>query len=159
MLDSRKRGRELLREFSNVVRARVPNAELWIVRDSQPIEVPGVKVFGQVSQALLVELFQSAWCFCLPSSYEGFGVPYIEAMACGTPVVTTPNPGGLEVTDNGKFGVVSDLDNIGEELVMLLESRERRHELAEDALAYVQRFDINKIAQNYIDLSLGNRYV
>jgi phosphatidylinositol alpha-mannosyltransferase len=89
--------------------------------------------------------------------YEGFGVPYIESMACGTPVVSTPNPGGLEVTDNGKYGVVSDIDNIGEELVRLLGNQTRRRELADSALGYVQRFDINAIAQRYIDLSLGIR--
>lgn len=155
MLDSRKRGRQLLEAFTKFVRVKIPNAELWVVRDAQPIDVPGVKVFGRVSQELLVKLYQSAWCFCLPSLYEGFGVPYIESMACGTPVVTTPNPGGLEVTENGKFGVVSDIDMIGEELVSLLGNPTRRHELANSALGYVQRFDINTIAQRYIDLSLG----
>jgi phosphatidylinositol alpha-mannosyltransferase len=157
MLDSRKRGKKLLEQFTKFVRVKIPNAELWVVRDSQPIDVPGVKVFGHVSQDLLVELYQSAWCFCLPSLYEGFGVPYIESMACGTPVVTTPNPGGLEVTENGKYGVVSDIDRIGEELVSLLDNPTKRLELANSALGYVQRFEINAIAQRYINLSIGVR--
>jgi phosphatidylinositol alpha-mannosyltransferase len=105
MLDSRKRGRQLVEAFSTTVRDAFPNAELWIVRDDTELQIPGVKVFGGVSEAELIDLYQQAWVFCLPSSYEGFGVPYIEAMACGTPVVATPNPGALQVLDGGRYGL------------------------------------------------------
>ena len=47
-------------------------------------------MLGQVSDAELVDLYRSSWLFCLPSSYEGFGIPYAEAMANGCPVVATP---------------------------------------------------------------------
>lgn len=49
----------------------------------------GVRVLGKVSLERLTEFYRRAWLFCLPSSYEGFGVPYIEAMASGTAVVAT----------------------------------------------------------------------
>lgn len=153
MLDSRKRGRELLDVFSKQIRTRIPNAELWIVRDSTPLNVPGVTVFGSVSQELLIQLYQSAWCFCLPSLYEGFGVPYIEAMACGTPVVASPNPGALEVTKDGQYGLIANLPNLGDELIRLLDDTDLQKYMSDLALDYVQRFDIDKIAQRYLDLA------
>ena len=155
MLDSRKRGRQLLEVFAKEIRVKIPNAEFWIVRDSTPVEIPGVKVFGHVSQETLISLYQSAWCFCLPSIYEGFGIPYIEAMACGTPVVASPNPGALEVTKDGTYGVVADLDDLGEELINLLCDDRRLRSFSESGLEYVQRFDIDKVAQRYLDIAVG----
>ncbi len=152
-LDSRKRGRVLLNEFVENVRPRFPNSELWLVRESGSVDIPGVKVFGSLAHERLVELYQKAWVFCLPSSYEGFGVPYIEAMACGTPVVATPNPGALEVLDHGRHGLITDIDQLGHALVSLLSDQRKRADLAIAGLERARDFDIHKIAQNYIDLA------
>jgi len=153
MLDSRKRGRELVEAFATTVRPLLPTAELWIVRETEDCGVPGVKTFGRVSESELVRMYQEAWCFCLPSIYEGFGVPYIESMACGTPVVATPNPGSLEVTKSGEFGVVTPLDDLGKTLVELLLDKDRRDRLTESSLAHVQSYDIMNVARRYIDLA------
>lgn len=156
-LESRKRGRELLNAFLNDIQPRFPNAELWLVRESSIVDIPGVKVFGSVSQEKLVELYQQAWVFCLPSSYEGFGVPYIEAMACGTPVVATPNPGALEVLDNGTYGVITDLDKLGASISSLLSNEEERGKYIELGLTRSKDYDILKVAQKYIDLAIEYR--
>lgn len=156
-LDSRKRGRDLLNAFINSIQPRFPNAELWLVRENGIVDIPGVKVFGSVSQEKLVELYQQAWVFCLPSSYEGFGVPYIEAMACGTPVVATPNPGAREVLDNGKYGVITQLENLGESLVTLLSNEDERRKYIELGLTRAKEYDILKVAQQYIDLAMEHR--
>jgi glycosyltransferase involved in cell wall biosynthesis len=47
---------------------------------------PGVEVRGRVSISELVDLYRSAAALVYPSVYEGFGMPVIEAMACGCPV-------------------------------------------------------------------------
>lgn len=49
----------------------------------------GVRQLGRVDHATLIELLQAASLFVYPSAYEGFGLPVLEAMACGVPVVTT----------------------------------------------------------------------
>ena len=156
-LDSRNRGRELLNAFVTHIQPRIPNAELWIVRESGIVDNPGVKVFGSVSQEKLIELYQQAWVFCLPSSYEGFGVPYIEAMACGTPVVATPNPGALDVLDYGKYGVVTKLDDLGTSLMSLLSNEQERVKYTELGLTRSKEYDILKVAQRYIDLAMECR--
>jgi phosphatidylinositol alpha-mannosyltransferase len=156
-LDSRKRGRHLVQAFVDHVRKARPDAQLWIVRDDTSIDIPGVKVFGSVSQEKLIELYQQSWIFCLPSSYEGFGVPYIEAMACGTPVVATPNPGALAVLDNGKYGVITELDNLGSSINSLLSNKQERENYIELGLRRSTEYDILKVAQKYIDLATDYR--
>lgn len=48
-----------------------------------------VDVLGHVGQSQLAAYYRGAQCLVLPSLYEGFGLPVLEAMACGTPVVST----------------------------------------------------------------------
>ncbi|MCU1459183.1 MAG: putative Glycosyl transferase group 1 [Actinomycetia bacterium] len=121
----RKRGRLLQQAFTDYVLPRVPDATLWMVCDDAPT-APRVEVLGRLSDEELAERYRRAWVFCLPSSYEGFGVPYIEAMASGTPVVATPNAGAREVLEGGDLGVLSPVDELGRNLVRLLVDDERR---------------------------------
>ena len=86
---------------------------------------------------------------CLPSAYEGFGRPYVEAMAAGTLVVSTPNPGAREVLDAGRYGVLTDEASLGATLVRVLQSPETRAEFETRALEYVSRFDWDVVAAAY----------
>jgi alpha-1,3-rhamnosyl/mannosyltransferase len=57
----------------------------------------GAEVRGFVPQDELVRLYQEAAALLFPTRYEGFGLPVAEAMACGTPVVTTDDAAVREV--------------------------------------------------------------
>ena len=59
----------------------------------------GVRWLGQVADEQLAELYRGARCVAYPSLYEGFGIPVLEAMACGTPVVTSRGGATEEVAD------------------------------------------------------------
>ena len=60
--------------------------------------LPGAAtVLGRVSDEALRSFYEHAACFVFPSRYEGFGLPAIEAMACGTPVVASDIPALREV--------------------------------------------------------------
>ena len=145
----RKRGGELAAAFAREVRPRLADAELWMVTRDAPPDLPaGVRVLGRVSDERLRELYRQAWVFCLPSSYEGFGIPYIEAMASGTPVVATPKVGSRYVLEEGS-GVLEKLDQLGPCLAALLDDLPRRQALAAAGLNRARSFSLESVTTQY----------
>ncbi len=147
----RKRGALLHEVFTSYVRSRVPEARLWMVCDDAP-EAPGIEVLGRLTDADLADRYRRAWVFCLPSTYEGFGVPYVEAMVSGTAVVATPNRGAREVLEDGAAGVLAPDEHLGEELVRMLTDADRRARFEQSGLARRDRYDMDAVAQQYVDL-------
>jgi phosphatidyl-myo-inositol alpha-mannosyltransferase len=147
-IDSRKRGSLLLTAFRNVVRPQLPNAEAWFVSPDS-VEAEGVKCFGAVSSERLVDLYRRAWVFCLPSSYEGFGRPYVEAMAAGTAVVATHNAGADEVLERGRYGLLVRDAELGDSLLSLLQDESRRRQMAVVGLERAQQYSWDRIAERY----------
>jgi glycosyltransferase involved in cell wall biosynthesis len=147
----RKRGSLLMDAFQRDVLPVLPDAELWMVCEDAP-DRPGVKVLGRVSDADLADLYGRAWAFCLPSTYEGFGIPYVEAMASGCPIVATRNPGAVEITRNGQLGVIADDDRLGEQILRLLTSPSERDRLARLGLDAAASYDLATVASTYEDI-------
>jgi glycosyltransferase involved in cell wall biosynthesis len=69
----------------------------------------GVSWLGEVPDERLAELYRGAACVAYPSLYEGFGMPVLEAMACGAPVVTSAG-GATEEVAGGAAVLVDPLD-------------------------------------------------
>src|SRR5262249_28132852 len=118
-LTGRKRGGWLIDEFKTVIQPAFPDAQLHMVTPIGPAE-SGVTSHCGITGEALVKLYQSAWVYASPSTYEGFGLPYLEALACGTPVVATPNPGSREVLADGRFGRIADDDQFAADICGLL---------------------------------------
>ena len=152
-MHGRKRGALLLDLFRREIRPNLPTAQLWAVCET-PVHGDGVHWCGRIPLEHLVTLYQHAWVFCLPSTYEGFGVPYIEAMASGTPVVATPNPGAKEITRNGKFGVLAGDRKLGSALLHLLRDENARTELRNAGLLRAKDFAWEAVCQSYENLYL-----
>ena len=147
-LYSRKRGRFLLEVFQSRVKPSIPQSELWIVSPDR-VGGDGVRWLGRVDSEQLAKLYAQAWVFCLPSSYEGFGRPYIEAMAAGTPVVATPNAGAMEILDNGRFGLIVSDEHLGETLVKLLTDADLRERLSKLGLDRATVYSWERVAEQY----------
>ena len=147
----RKRGWLLVDAFGRDVLPRFPDAELWMVAEDSPSR-PHVRPLGRVTASELQELYRRAWVFCLPSTYEGFGIPYIEAMASGTPVVATRNAGVAEVTAEGRYGLIVNDRELGPTIADLLDNRDLRARLSTAALEHVQQFNLGTIALAYESL-------
>ncbi|MFN7920699.1 MAG: glycosyltransferase family 1 protein [Bryobacteraceae bacterium] len=77
---------------------RLAGIELWISGRGEMPPTPGVRFLGAVSDADLPALYSAASVFLYPSLYEGFGLPVLEAMQCGAPVITSLDAALVEVS-------------------------------------------------------------
>jgi glycosyltransferase involved in cell wall biosynthesis len=86
------------------------------------LEGLGADLRGYVDKDELANLYRGAAALVLPSRYEGFGIPVLEAMACGTPVVASADPALREVA--GDAAVYADGD-LAEAIRAALDERDR----------------------------------
>jgi glycosyltransferase involved in cell wall biosynthesis len=107
-----------------------------------------VQFTGYVADADLPALYAAADLFVYPSLYEGFGLPTLEAMACGTPVLTANTTSLPEVVGDAAVTVdPSDEAAIASALEELLRSPERRAALRERGLARAALFSWHETAR------------
>lgn len=87
------------------------------------LERRGADLRGYLDKPALAELYRRAACLVLPSLYEGFGLPVLEAMACGTPVVAAPEPALREVA--GDAALYAEPDELADAIRRAVAERER----------------------------------
>jgi glycosyltransferase involved in cell wall biosynthesis len=97
-----------------------PEREPGLARE---LEKRGADLRGYVEKDQLARLYRGAACLVLPSRYEGFGLPVLEAMACGTPVVAYPDPALREVA--GDVAVYAEPGALAEAIRRALADRDR----------------------------------
>jgi glycosyltransferase involved in cell wall biosynthesis len=132
------------------VLAALPEAELWMVSDHvEP--APGISWLQHPTDEELRELYRRATVFCLPSSYEGLGIPYLEAMAAGTPVIASDNPGACWILEDGGAGAIVADDQLGATLVGLLRDPIARDRLRAEGLRRAQDFSWDAVNAAHIE--------
>jgi glycosyltransferase involved in cell wall biosynthesis len=102
----------------------------------------GADLRGYVEQEQLADLYRGAAALVLPSRFEGFGLPVLEAMACGTPVVATPEPALREVA--GDAAIFAEADELGDAVRRAIAEREH---LAAAGIERARRFSWAATAQ------------
>jgi glycosyltransferase involved in cell wall biosynthesis len=163
VLQPRKNLPRLVRAYGRIC-ARVPQRLVlvgkqgWAGEELQEAvaEIPREKkpIFtGYVADADLPALYAGADLFVYPSLYEGFGLPPLEAMACGAPVLTSNTSSLPEVVgDAGAMVDPRDERALADRMRELLEDRRARADLAARGLERARLFDWKHTARETIDV-------
>ena len=114
---------------------------------ARELERRGARVTGYVEQDELVRLYRGAACLVQASRYEGFGLPVLEAMACGTPVVAVPEPALREVA--GDAAVWAEERELADGIRRAVAERER---LAAAGLERARLFSWRETARRTLDV-------
>jgi glycosyltransferase involved in cell wall biosynthesis len=119
----------LLKAWSKL---QLPNAELVLAGRGR-VDTKLLAAFqsnfvymSDLSDRKLEELYDCSDVFCMPSLVEGFGLVYLEALACGLPVIATPNTGAADIVREGREGFIvpiRDVEALAEKLEWAYQNR------------------------------------
>ncbi|MCA1850061.1 MAG: glycosyltransferase family 4 protein, partial [Acidobacteria bacterium] len=161
-IQPRKNLARLIRAYSSLRRARaqaklpqlvIVGKRAWLYEETlRAISEGGAQdriiLTGYVPEADLPALYSGALCFVYPSIFEGFGLPPLEAMACGAPVVAGDRTSLPEVVgDAGLLVNPFDEEAIAQALARLIDDAPLRASLREKGLARARRFSWRATAQ------------
>ncbi|MCJ7652517.1 MAG: glycosyltransferase [Actinobacteria bacterium] len=116
-----------------------------------------IKLIGYVPQDELPALYNAALATVYPSLYEGFGLPVLESMACGTPVITSNNSSIPEVAGNACILLEdpTDPEAVSEAMAGLAGDEGRRRRLSEEGLKQAARFSPDAAAGSAVGVYAG----
>jgi glycosyltransferase involved in cell wall biosynthesis len=109
-------------------------------------------VFSNIDDEKLSRLYSSADALIFTSYAESFGLPPLEAMACGTPVVMSDNKGSRDYAVNGYNALVShpgDVKSLSDNLIKVLQDDKLREKLIENGLETAKRFTWSSTVNNF----------
>ena len=116
---------------------------------------------GYVDSDDIPTLYKEASIFLFPSHYEGFGIPILESMAAGTPVITSRNSSLPEVAgDAALFADENDIQDISQRIVEILEDEKLSESIIEKGYQRVKKFTWEKSVtqlEEAINLTLSNK--
>jgi glycosyltransferase involved in cell wall biosynthesis len=138
----RRKNLETLLEAMTLVRERRPELRLAVAGatgwQAPSLDAPGVVPLGYVEDAELAALYRGSEVFVYPSRFEGFGMPIVEAMACGIPVVASSHPSLDEAS--GAAALRADPDSAEELAAAIARAMSEQDGLAAAGLEHARRF-------------------
>ena len=143
ILRRRRRARLIIRgdgqpAYARAVRERVETLGLGDLVSFQ----------GYAAEGALRDLYAGAVCLVLPSLREGFGLPVLEAMACGTPVITSSSSSLPEVGGDAALRVdPHDAIDLADAMYRVLTDADLRDDLRERGLKWVRAFSWRRTAE------------
>lgn len=123
----------------------------WNDAQMEGLQAEGVIFTGFVDDEDLPTLYAAAEVFVFLSLYEGFGMPILESMLCGTPVVSSNTSSLPEVYGEAALAVdPTDTAGAAEAIGRILSDPSLRAQLREDGLAQARKFNWRKTAEGYL---------
>lgn len=108
---------------------------------------------GRVDDSELISLYSNALCFVFPSLYEGFGIPPLEAQACGCPVIVSDMASLPEVCGNSVlYCYPHNEEDIVEKISKLIKDKELQNDLKIKGFENVKRFSWEASAKKILDM-------
>jgi glycosyltransferase involved in cell wall biosynthesis len=124
-----------------------------VFQSSHADHLKHVKYLGYVSDGELRSLYEHATCFIYPSLYEGFGLPPLEAMVCGCPVIVSDAASLPEVCgDAALYCDPNDPADIADKIRRLMHDPELRDELRSKGLKQARKFSWEKCARGTLEV-------
>jgi glycosyltransferase involved in cell wall biosynthesis len=116
------------------------------------LDADHIHFLGYVANEALPGYYQQATLFVFPSLYEGFGIPLVEAMASGTPVVTSSTSSLPEVGgDAALYFDPTSIEEMSETMYRVLHDTKQQKEMCKLGHKQVQKFSWEKHAQTILD--------
>jgi glycosyltransferase involved in cell wall biosynthesis len=140
-------------DYPLVMAGRLPSKGTPFFPDPRLIAVEqgiaeAVRFPGWIDEVDKPALYSAATVFAFPSRYEGFGLPILEAMACGTPVVTSNTSSLPELAGSAAFQIdPDDARRLGAAIISLCVQDDLHEEMHEKGLAQASRFTWAKTAR------------
>lgn len=146
-------------DLSLVLSGSLPNEEARIRKLINEFNLNDkVMVMGYVKYNELPLLYQNAMALIFPSLYEGFGLPVIEAMYAGCPVICSKGTSLPEIAgDAAKYFNPLDIDDIASSVIKLLSDESMRRELIRRGKVKASEFSASKMARETINIYENNK--
>ncbi len=107
-----------------------------------------IKYFDNINDKEIIELYKNAQCFIFPSFYEGFGLPLLEAMSCGCPIVTSNTSSIPEVVEDAAFKHnPTDYDSMVKSILDIINNKDLMISMIEKGLTQAKKFSWKKSAE------------
>ncbi len=114
---------------------------------------PAIRYLGHIPDSERSLYYKASTVFVYPSFFEGFGSPVLEAMACGTPVITSPNSSLAEVAGDAALMIDPyNISDLAEAMRIVLSDPEIQKRYSEKALVQAVKFSWDTAARETLDI-------
>jgi glycosyltransferase involved in cell wall biosynthesis len=164
-IEPRKNLRQLVRAFDQMLRNTSLSPKLviaggkgWMMDDfGQFIDKQGVTdrvcLTGYLQDEELCTLYSTCTVFIYPSLYEGFGLPPLEAMACGAPVITSRTPALMETVGNAARLIdPKNISDMAQAMTEMLSDQKAREHYAKLGKSHVKQFSWEQTALKTLEV-------
>jgi glycosyltransferase involved in cell wall biosynthesis len=152
-----RKGNHYLAEATNILKKRGVKCEVRVVgpynqETIQQPEFQGPTYIGQVPRSEVIKEFLEADIFVMPTLSEGCALVHLEAMACGVPVITTPNCGSVvRDREEGFIVPIRDAPTLADRMEQLLTDDNLRNQMSQKARERAKEFSWDKYLERLLE--------